>query len=350
MRLPCGTFNESYASDMAIVRTRLQWGLLIAFVILLFVSPLFVSEYWLSIVNTIAIYLIAVAGLQILTGYCGQINLGQAAFMAVGAYTSGIMMRTFGLSFWASIPCAAIAAALAGVLFSLPAVRIKGFYLAMTTLAAQFIISWLCIHGGDITRGTFGLLISRPQLGDIVFNTETRWFYLIVPISLIMLLLARNITRTKAGRAFIAIRDNDLAAEIMGISLFKHKMLAFAICSVYAGVAGCLWANYLGIATYEHYSLMNSVWMLGMLIVGGLGSMMGVIYGTIFIRLLFEGVSTAAPAIADAIPAIGGAVFAALGLITVGLVIMLFLIYEPRGLNRRWEIIKGTYRLFPFSY
>ena len=350
MGLPCGTFNESYNQDMAIVRTRLQWGLLIAFLILLFLLPRFLNEYLLSIVNGIAIWLIAVFGLNLLTGYCGQINIGQAAFMAVGGYTSAILTSNFGLSFWAVLPCSAIGAGLVGMLFGLPALKVKGFYLAMTTLAAQFVITWAIIHGGDITQRTYGIPVPRPTLGDIVFNTETAYFYLIIPITLLMGLFARNLVRTRVGRAFVAIRDNDLAAEVMGINLFYYKTLAFVICAAYAGVAGCLWTNYLGIAHYEHYALMDSIWMLGMIIVGGLGSTMGTIFGTVFIKGLMEAVTYLSPRLSEIIPAASGLTAASLGLVALGVVIILFLIFEPRGINHRWEIVKHTYRIFPFSY
>ena len=350
MGLPCGTFNESYSQDMAIVRTRLQWGLLIAFLIFLLLLPQLLNEYLLSIVNGISIWLIAVIGLNILTGYCGQINLGQAIFMAVGGYTSAILITKFGLSFWLALPCAAIGSGLVGMLFGLPALKVKGFYLAMTTLAAQFIVTWAIIHGGDITKGTYGIAIPRPALGDFVFNTEARYFYLIIPITLLMGLFAKNLVRTRVGRAFVAIRDNDLAAEVMGVNLFQYKTLAFLICAAYAGVAGCLWTNYIAIAHYEHYALMDSIWMLGMLIVGGMGSTMGAVFGTIFIKGLMEAVAYLTPTLSTLIPSVGGLTAVSLGLVLLGVVIILFLIFEPRGINHRWEIIKHTYRIFPFSY
>jgi len=350
MGLPCGTFNESYSQDMAIVRTRMQWGLLIAFLILLFFLPQILNEYLLSIVNGIAIWLIAVMGLNILTGYCGQINLGQAIFMAVGGYTSAILITNFGISFWLALPCAAIGSGLVGMLFGLPALKVKGFYLAMTTLAAQFIVTWALIHGGDVTKETYGIAIPRPSLGEFIFNTETRYFYLIIPITLLMGFFAKNLLRTRVGRAFVAIRDNDLAAEVMGVNLFRYKTLAFLICAAYAGIAGCLWTNYIAIAHYEHYALMDSIWMLGMLIVGGMGSTMGAVFGTIFIKGLMEAVAYLTPTLSTLIPAVGGLTAVSLGLVLLGVVIILFLIFEPRGINHRWEIIKHTYRIFPFSY
>jgi len=350
MGLPGGTINETYSQDMAIVRTRLQWILLAAFLILLFASPQFLDDYWLSIINGMAITLVAVFGLNILYGYCGQLNLGQAAFMMVGAYASAIVIERFGLNFWASIPFAILGTALIGMLFGLPALRVKGVYLIITTLSAQFIITWVIIHGGDITHITYGIPVPRPTLGGIVFDTEAEYFYLIIPITLLMGFFAKNIARSRVGRAFIAIRDNDLAAEGMGVNLFYYKTLAFFLCATYAGVAGCLWTNYVGIAHFEHYSFWDSVWMLGMIIVGGGGSAMGPVFGTILIKGLKEFVVYLAPAVAMAIPAIGAQFSAAGGMILLSLIIMLFLIFEPRGINHRWEMFKHTYRLFPFSH
>jgi len=350
MGLPCGTLNETYAQDMAIVRTRLQWGLLITFTVLLFSLPFFAGDYWLGILNTIAIWIIAALGLQILTGYCGQISIGQAAFMGVGAYTSAILISRFGFNFWLTIPCAMLASGFIGAIFSLPAVRVKGLYLAMTTLAAQFIFTWVIQHGGDVTGTTFGIIIPRPTIAGMVIKTKFQFFYLIMPITILMGLAAKNITRTKIGRALIAIRDNDIAAEIMGIRLYYYKMLAFFISSCFAGLAGCLMVNYFKMAIYEHYTLMDSIWMLGMLIVGGMGSIMGVIFGVVTIRLLMESIAVIAPTIADTLPFIPGDIFTSLGLIVTGLVIMLFLVFEPRGINHRWEILKSGYRLLPFKY
>ena len=350
MGLPCGTLNETYRQDMAIVRTRLQWGLLLVFLVLLFLLPKFLNDYLLSIINGVAIWLIAVFGLNLLTGYCGQINLGQAAFMAVGGYTSAILATRFGLSFWVVLPASAVVAGLVGMLFGLPALRVKGFYLAMTTLAAQFIVTWVIIHGGDITQRTYGISLPRPNIFGFAFNNETRYFYLIIPFALLMGFFARNLARTRVGRAFVAIRDNDLAAEVMGVNLFYYKTLAFVICAAYAGVAGSLWTYYLGVAHYEHYALMDSVWMLGMLIVGGMGSTMGVVFGTIFIRGLNEAVTYRSSVLSVTVPSMAGSAGASLGLVTLGLVIILFLIFEPRGINHRWEITKHTYRIFPFSY
>ena len=263
---PCGTYDESYAQDMAIVRTRLQWILLIGGLIFLFSLPLFAGGRWLNLLNLIGISLIAVHGLNILTGYCGQISLGQAAFMAVGAYTSGVLTAKLGFSFWAALPCAALSAGIVGLIFGLPSLRVKGFYLAMATLAAQFIIPSLISHPLEgITEGIHTLIVPPPKVGGIVCTSPQSMFYIIIPIAVVMTFFAKNLVRTGVGRAFVAIRDNDLAAEVQGVNVFGYKLLAFFICSAYAGVAGSLWAHWMRAINPDHFSLMDSIWYVGMM-------------------------------------------------------------------------------------
>lgn len=353
VRRPCGVYNEGYAQEFAIVRTRLQWVLLIGGLVLLFLAPRFLSGYLLNLMNLIGISIIAVLGLNILTGYCGQVSIGQAAFMAVGAYTSALLVIKAGFSFWAALPCAAIASGIMGLIFGLPSLRIKGFYLAMATLAAQFVIPYLIDHiRPEVTGGVHGLAVPPIKLGEITFLSQSSLFYVIMPLVVLMTFFAKNLVRTKMGRAFIAIRDNDLAAEVMGINLFRYKLLAFFICSLYAGVAGSLWAFWMRSINTEHFGLMSSVWLLGMVIVGGLGSTAGGIFGVVFIRGLDELVRTYfGPWLGEAIPGLSPiTIIPALIPIIFGLIIVLFLIFEPRGLAHRWEIVKASYRLWPFAY
>ena len=350
MGLPSGTFQQSYAQDMAILRTKTQWGLLLALLIFLFACPLFFSDRILTIMTIIGITVISVLGLNILTGYCGQISLGHAAFMAVGAYTSGALCAKLGWSFWAALPCAALAAGIAGLIFGLPSLKIKGFYLIMATVAAHFIIIWVVLNLHDITGGPNGLAVPRPEIGGLVLKSKVSYFYLVMIIACLATFLAKNLVRTRVGRAFIAIRDNDLAAEVMGINIWAYKLLAFFIGCVYAGVAGSLLVHYIAYAFVTQFPFMNGVWYLGMLIVGGLGSTAGTIFGAVSLKLLDELVTIVGPILAATFPAIAAGAAAALSLIMRGLVIILFLIFEPRGLAHRWEIVKGYYRLWPFSH
>lgn len=347
--LPCGTFNESYAQDMAIVRTRLQWGLFIALIVAVMSLPFYTSGYIISTIIATSITLIAVLGLAIVTGYCGQFSLGQAGFLAVGAYTSAILISRYNMPFLLTILVAGLFAALVGLIFAIPSLRIKGFYLCMVTIGAHFILIWTIIHLPKLTGGADGMVAPWATLGGFTFDSDTKYFYFVIPITILLTFMAKNIGRTRVGRAFVAVRDNDLAAEVMGINLFSYKMLAFAMSAFYAGIAGALWGPFLGRISPEHFTLLDAVWYLGMVIVGGMGSILGAVLGTVFLRVLREVVSALTPWVANTFPALERFAPATFGSIIFALSIIIFLINEPRGLSHRWEIFKASYRLWPFS-
>ena len=335
---------------MAIFHSRGHWGMLFGFLILLIACPLFLSDRILTIMTMVGIAIISVHGLNILTGYCGQISIGHVGFMAVGAYTSAILSAKLGWPFWAALPSGALAAGIAGLIFGLPSLKIKGFYLIMATIAAHFIIIWLILQLYDLTGGADGFAVPIPEIGGYVFKSKASYFYLVFAFVCLATFTAHNIVRTRAGRAFVAIRDNDLAAEVMGISLWSYKLQAFFIGCVYAGVAGALLIHYYAWASADLFPFMDSVWYLGMLIVGGMGSTTGAIFGAVALKLLDELVTVLGPMLAAVFPSVAAQAAASLGLITRGLVIILFLIFEPRGLEHRWEMIKAYFRLWPFSH
>jgi branched-chain amino acid transport system permease protein len=342
-----GTFYEKYSQDMGIFHSKLQWGSVLLFLAFLFACPLFCSDRVLTILTMMGISVISVHGLNILTGYCGQISIGHAGFMAVGGYTSAVLCAKLGMPFWAALPCAALAAGIAGLIFGLPSLKIKGFYLIMATIAAHFIIIWTVIQLHSITGGADGLSVPRARIGSISLSSKINYFYLVMGIACLATLAAKNIVRTRAGRAFIAIRDNDLAAEVMGVSLWSYKLQAFFIGCVYAGVAGSLLIHYYSFASTDQFPFMDSVWYLGMLIVGGMGSTTGAVLGAVALKLLDELVTIAGPILSAAVAPQAAA---SLALISHGLIIIVFLIFEPRGLHHRWEMIKAYFRLWPFSH
>ena len=350
MGLRTGIFHETYTQDLAVFHTRSQWGILFVFLVLLFTCPFILSDRILTIMTIIGIAVISVQGLNILTGYCGQISIGHVGFMAVGAYTSAILAAKLGWPFWATLPCGALAAGIAGLIFGLPSLKIKGFYLIMATISAHFIIIWLILQLYGLTGGADGFAVPRPELGGFVFKSKSSYFYLVMVFACLATYSAQNIVRTRAGRAFVAIRDNDLAAEVMGINLWIYKLQAFFIGCVYAGVAGVLLIHYYAWASVDLFPFMDSVWYLGMLIVGGMGSTVGAIFGAVSLKLLDELVTVLGPVLASIFPAIAAQAAASLGLIARGLVIILFLIYEPRGLFHRWEMIKNYFKIWPFSH
>jgi len=349
MSLPCGIRNYTYDTDMAIVRTKTHWVLLIGFLIVLFTMPLYFGNYWLGVFNLIGITLIAAAGLNILVGYCGQLSIGHAGFIAVGAYTAAILTNRFELPFLVGLISAGITSGLIGLIFGLPSVRVKGFYLAITTIAAQFIIIWVINHWG-FTGGFVGIRVPYASIGGLVFRSESSQYYLIIGIAVLCIFFAKNLSRTKVGRAFIAIRDNDLAAEVMGINLLFYKLLAFFIGCFFAGIAGALLAHWLGFVNAEQFSFTESILYVGMIIIGGMGTTIGPILGVVFIRVLQQLLTIELVPFLESTEILPAGFASGVTPMLFGLVIVLFLILEPRGLAHRWSLFKASYRLWPFSY
>ena len=349
MDLPAGTRNYTYAQDMAIFRTKTHWALLLVLLVILLTGPLYWGNYWLGVANLLGITIIAATGLSILTGYCGQLSIGHAGFIAVGAYTSAVLTNRLELPFLVGLICAGLTAGLIGMIFGIPSLRVKGFYLAISTIAAQFIIIWVINHWTSVTGGFMGISVPPASIGGITFISQSSQFYLIMVITLLVVFLAKNLARTRAGRAFVAIRDNDLAAQVMGINLFRYKLIAFFIGCFLAGIAGSLLAHWIGFMNAENFTLMDSILYIGMIIIGGLGTTTGPIFGVIFIRMLQQGITFIAPVLESTFDLPAGFT-TGIGPMVFGLAIILFLILEPRGLAHRWQLFKASYRLWPFSY
>lgn len=350
-RLPSGTFNVSYAQELKIFRSLSGGIWLLLLLLLLLLIPHFVRQYWLDILSTTAITIIALQGLNILSGYCGQISIGHTAFMAIGAYASALLSGRLGLPFYLCVPCAGLGAGLIGVFFGLSSLKVKGFYLALTTIAAQFIIIYIIrTPFPDVTGGAIALQVPEFSLGGIVFNTEMRLYYLVLVFTILMTFFSTNLMRSHIGRAFIAIRDNEISAEAMGINLYRYKLLAFFIGCFYAGIAGCIWSVYVKVISPDDFTLMGSVWQVGMLIIGGMGHMLGPFIGAILIKALNEIVMLSGPMITSVVPHMKAQVSAAMIEMIFGLALVLFLVFMPRGIAHRLEILRESIRLWPFSY
>jgi len=343
-----GVRSYSYRQDMAIFRTRRQWiwfGVLLAF---LFAAPLYWGNYWLGVANLTGITIIAALGLNILTGYCGQLSIGHAGFIAVGAYTSAIMTNRFEMPFLLGLVSAGFISGLIGMVFGIPSLRVKGFYLAISTIAAQFIIIWVINHWTSLTGGFTGMSVPPASIGSINFIGQSSQFYLIIVFVIIAVFLSNNLSRTRPGRAFIAIRDNDLAAQVMGINPFKYKLIAFFIGCFLAGIAGSLLAHWTGFLNAENFTIMDSILYIGIIIIGGLGTTIGPILGSIFIRLLQQAITIISPLLESTYPTLPAGFTAGIGPMIFGLVIILFLILEPRGLAHRWSMVKTSFQMWPF--
>ncbi len=345
MRLPSGTLAQSYGQDMAMVRTKSYWIFLVVLLVFLFSIPQWASNSTLTLATIIAFYVISAHGLNILTGNCGLVSLGHSGFMMVGGYAMAILCNKLGLPFLASIPLAGLAAGMVGIIFGLPSLRIKGFYLIMATVAAYFIIHWLILQFRGLTGGTEGLTVPPAEIFGFSIRGKAVYFYVVLVLAILATIVAKNILRTRAGRAFVAIRDNDLAAEVMGVNLFSYKLQAFFVGCVFAGVAGALSVQFYSIANVEQFPFFDSVWLLGMLIIGGMGSVSGVIYGVIAIKLLQQLAIKIGPALADLLnpqAAVG------LSLILPSVAIILFLIFAPRGIAHLLERLRDYYQAWPY--
>ena len=349
MTMECGVFHTTYTSDIALRRVpaeRLRLGL---FVIVVITFPFLASPYWLNLANQIAIATVGAIGLNILVGYTGQISLGQGAFMAVGAYTAGLLTLNFGLPWGASIVLACLVTSAIGTFFGMPSLRLKGLYLAIATLAAQEIIEWVITHWTGVTGGTEALVVPAPQLFGVRMNTDFRFYWLVVILASATALFTANLFRSRTGRAFLAVRDQDVAASVIGVNVFRYKLLAFATSSFFVGLAGALIAYYRNIVSWERFTLETSLFYLAMIIVGGLGSIRGSFFGAALITLLPALITNAgrmlqdsAPAIASQLPNIQQASF--------GLIIILFLVFEPKGLSKLWQNVKDYFYVWPFAY
>jgi branched-chain amino acid transport system permease protein len=352
-----GQFKSTYGEDQRIFPIRQDR---IAFWVLMAVAfvavPLLGNQYWLgAILTPFLIFALATLGLNILTGYAGQLSLGTAAFMAVGAFMAyNFVLRMPWLGVIPSFILAGLCAAAVGIAFGLPSLRIKGFYLAVATLACQFFVLWVIQRWGWITNNSASGVITAQTIVifGVVLDTPAEKYLFTLSVVAVMALAAKNLMRSETGRAFMAVRDMDVAASVIGIPMMKTKLLAFAISSFYCGVAGALHAFcYLGTVEPEAYSLDLSFRILFMLIIGGAGSILGSFLGAGFITLFPIFLNLVSGWISHLTGVeISHAVVSNLELIIFGGLIIFFLIVEPAGFARLWQIAKEKLRLWPFPH
>jgi branched-chain amino acid transport system permease protein len=350
----CGVLKTTYEADMALYPLPIARYAVAGLAVLFFlVIPLTLHEYYLSVANLVWIAVIGALGLNILVGYTGQVSIGHGAFMSVGAYTAANLATRLGAPWPVTLIAGGLMAALVGAIVGIPSLRIKGLYLAIATLAGQLIIEWTINHVTFISGGVQASIeVARPRIGPYVLSGQRAMYYFLLAFVVIAIVGTMNLVRSRIGRAFVAIRDQDIAAEIIGIDIFRYKLLAFAISSFYAGVTGVLYTYFLGIANYEQFQIGVSIDYLAMIIIGGLGSVLGSIFGAMFVTLLpiliryameaLSGVFFSQAVMLNLIPALRLTLFGAL--------IIVFLIVEPEGLNRLWRNIRSYFRIWPFAY
>jgi branched-chain amino acid transport system permease protein len=280
------------------IKVSLIVGLLVA----LLLMPAIASGHIMNLLILILITIVAVHGVNIVLGFCGEITVAQAAFVGVSAYCFAILSEA-GCPWIVSMIVGVAVTCSIGLLFGLPALRVKGFYLLMVTLGAQFILPWVFSHWKSVTGGlVWGQPVPEITILGQTINSDLEKYYVALVVCSIMTVIVWNIKRSRVGRALTAIRDNDLAAEAMGINVFKYKLIAFFLCALFAGVAGFLWAIYTEHLFPDHFYLMDSVWYIAMLIVGGMGTISGAILGTAFLLVLSELTVIYAPVFTNLLP------------------------------------------------
>lgn len=343
-----GYFRTDYAQDFALLQTRRERVALALFIAALCGFPYIASAFYLDLACQVFLAAVGSLSLMLLTGYAGQVSLGHAGLLAAGAFTAGILFREFGAPFWITLPAAAAIGALLGVIFGLPSLRLRGLYLAISTLALYFVVVYI---GGEYesTRGfSTGIMIDAPKIGAFVLRNPQLWYFVLLAAAALTLLACVNLLRSRTGRAWRAIRAHEVVAEALGIAIARYKLLAFVISSALASVAGALFAYYRGFVSVEAFSLFLSIQYIAMIVIGGMGSLVGALLGALFVTLfpyLIEALLAKLPnaqTYADALFAVDYAAF--------GVVMIIFLLFEPQGLIGIWRRVQSYFLLWPFKY
>ncbi|HEX2179497.1 MAG TPA: branched-chain amino acid ABC transporter permease [Actinomycetota bacterium] len=350
MATATGVYQTTYRKDFALRHTKAEYARLVLVLAAAAVLPFRLDTYWLLTVNLILLAVIAAVGLNILTGYTGLVSLATAGFLGVGAYATANFTSRAGLPMPVSVILATLLAAAIGAVFGLPALRLKGLYLAISTFAAQIILSNRFRGWPYLTEGHGTATANYPAIGDWRIDSDFRWYWLLLVITAFVVFAGVNLFRTGLGRAFVAIRDQDIAAEVMGVRVGAYKVLAFSIACGLAGLSGALQAHYRTIVTWENYELNTSFIFVAMIIVGGLGSISGAIYGAAFMLWLPAYITRIGQKLQTSDFSFLIRELPAVQLVLFGLVLVAFLLFEPRGLARLWQRTKDYFRLWPFRY
>ena len=335
-------FKTDYAQDIKLAKHggHVFWYSLLLLVLV--VAPWVFAEYWLAQLTFVMIYAIAGLGLMLLAGFTGLFSLGHAAFLGVGAYTQAVLTGA-GVPFPLALAGAAALSAAVGFIVGLPALRVKGIYLGMATLSFGFIVEEVLARWESVTGGNAGKHIKAPDMFGWKLDSATEFYFLCLVITVVATLLILNLLRSPTGRAFVAIRDSEISAQSMGINLAYYKTLSFAISAALAGVAGALYAHKLQFISPDQFNILQSIDMLLMIVVGGLGSVHGAFLGAIFLITLPQVIALAK----DYLPAAIGQAPGLQGLV-YGVVLVAFVLFEPMGIYGRWLKVRTYLQMFPF--
>jgi branched-chain amino acid transport system permease protein len=343
-----GYFRTDYAQDLALIETRTERLALVAFVAILAAFPLLASPFQLDLANQVLLASIGGLALMLLTGYAGQVSLGHAGLLAAGAFTVGILSKELNAPFWVTLPGAAGVGGVVGVVFGLPSLRLRGLYLAVSTLALHFLVVYL---GGEYEarRGfSTGIVIDPPAIAGKAVTDGRVWYFVFLAAAAATLLVCLNLLRSRTGRAWAAIRANETVAQALGIGVAAHKLLAFVVSSAITAVAGALFAYYRGFVSVEAFSLFLSIQYVAIIIIGGMGSLLGALLGAVFVTLLPYAIEAGLRALPGA-QRYAGVLFA-VNYAAFGAVMIAFLLLEPQGLVGIWRRVQSYFLLWPFRH
>lgn len=343
-----GHFRTSYAQDFRLIQTPLERRWLAALLVALIGFPLIASPFLLDLASQALLAMVGALALMLLTGFAGQVSLGHAGLLAAGAFTAGILFKELGAPFWITLPAAALVGALLGVVFGLPSLRLRGLYLAVSTLALHFLVAYV---GGEYEarRGfSTGIVIDPPVIAGKAVTDPRAWYFILLAAAILTLLICLNLLRSRSGRAWAAIRANETVAEALGIGVAANKLLAFVVSSTLTAVAGALFAYYRGFVSVEAFSLFLSIQYVAMIIIGGMGSLLGAILGAVFVTLFPYGIEAALRALPGA-QRYAGMLFA-VNYAAFGFVMILFLVLEPLGLVGIWRRVQTYFLMWPFKH
>jgi branched-chain amino acid transport system permease protein len=336
-----GYFRTTYARDVALLDTRTQKAALGVLCAALLALPFVAGAFLLDLANQVLLTSIGAVALMLLTGYAGQISLGHAGLLAAGAFTTGILFKEFGAPFWVTLPASAGVGAAIGLVFGLPSLRLRGLYLAVSTLALHFMV----IHAGqeyETRRGfSTGVVIDAP------LQDPRAWYFVLLAAAAATILFSLNLLRSKTGRAWRAIHARETVAEALGIDVRRAKLSAFVVSCTLTSIAGCLWAYYRGFVSAEAFSLFVTIQYVATVIVGGIGSILGALLGTVFVVLFPYGIEAVMHTLGLA-ERLSSVVFA-INYGAFGLAMILFLVFEPQGLVGIWRRVQAWFLLWPFK-
>ncbi len=345
-----GYFKETIAEHVNLTDSTVERIWLGVLAVGLIAAPLFLGPYEISLVTLVIITIMGATGLNILTGWTGLISLGHVAFMMLGAYGYAVTVELNGWHPVLGFVAAGVVPGLASILVGAPSLRLTGLYLAITTLAFSFIANHLVLEFDDLTRGARGIFVNRPEIAGVSFASDAAFYYLATGFLALTLLVALNIKRSRIGRAFVAIRDNDTAAQVMGVNLSRFKLYAFIVSAVITGLSGALYGMFLSYVTVDGFPFLLSIEALAILIVGGLGSILGVIFGAVFVLIMPEVIAAGFSLVGEEAARTLSTGAHELKSILYGLVIILFLRFQPRGLVGLWRDVKRAWVNWPLRF